>query len=426
MPLIVGLALGSACAPHYGASAAAARAFGAERKARADSAPPGGASEFAERSASPEPAAEDQELAFCGQADAALSRVALRVARRDTGGQGPLDALELAFAMRAEGEPHVWPHSFTLSAPTLDTEDIVARVHAFLDSFAEGGIRRCGIARSDGSDGRHTIAVVVVDAFADLKPLPTRGRVGQWMRLEATLLVPATVAKLVVLAPTGMPRTVPTTLHGDHVEATFALDRTGPFNVQLLASPSGGPRPVLEAMIFADTNPPREVAESPAPGEVDGSPDDPDVLYRMVNAARATESVAALARNEALDRVASAQAAALERLGRLAHDAGEGDPVARLHRAGLSPRRTGENVAHAATMRLAHRLLWESPSHRGNLLDPHFDSVGVGAVRGADGSVWVCEIFADFANAGIDGQRRLARTPVAGLAGEPFSAPRGK
>ena len=47
------------------------------------------------------------------------------------------------------------------------------------------------------------------------------------------LLVPATNAKLVVLGPTGMPRTVPTTLHGDRAEATFALDQAGSFTVQL-------------------------------------------------------------------------------------------------------------------------------------------------------------------------------------------------
>jgi uncharacterized protein YkwD len=179
-------------------------------------------------------------------------------------------------------------------------------------------------------------------------------------------------------------------------------------------------------MVFADTTPPREFAESPAPGELEGGVEDPGVLYRMVNLARAIESVPPLTRHEALDRLALTEAAALERLGRLAHDTGEGDPVERLHRAGLSPRRTGENVAHAATLRLAHRLLWQSPSHRGNLLDPHFDSVGVGAARGGDGSVWVCEIFADFADGGIGIGRSPRRSPLAAGSLGPFSALRRK
>jgi hypothetical protein len=35
------------------------------------------------------------------------------------------------------------------------------------------------------------------------------------------------------------------------------------------------------------------------------------------------------------------------------------------------------------------------------LLDPRFTVVGIGTDRDADGHVWVCEIFADFADAGI-------------------------
>jgi uncharacterized protein YkwD len=53
----------------------------------------------------------------------------------------------------------------------------------------------------------------------------------------------------------------------------------------------------------------------------------------------------------------------------------------------------GENVAHAASVLLAHRALYESPSHRANLLQGAFDRLGVAVLRDADGSVWVDEIF---------------------------------
>jgi uncharacterized protein YkwD len=347
----------------------------------------------------------DPALAFCGQADAALARVAARVALHETSGQGTLDDSELAFAMLAEGEPHVWPHAFTVSAPKLENDDVAARLRRFLGTLAGGGVRRCGVARASASDGTETVAVVVVDALADLATLPTLGHVGQWMRFDATMLVPSAGATLVVLAPTGTPRTVSPAVHGDFVRATFALTEPGPFTVQLVAVPSGGPRPVLEAMLFADTPPPREFAAWPAPGEDDARPDDPVALFAMVNAARASESVPPLVRSDALDRVAASEAAALRRLGRLAHDAGDGDPVERVRRAGLEPKLIGENVAHAATLRLAHRLLWESPSHRGNLLDPRFDTLGVGLAPGTDSRVWVCEIFANFAVAGIGAVR---------------------
>jgi uncharacterized protein YkwD len=62
----------------------------------------------------------------------------------------------------------------------------------------------------------------------------------------------------------------------------------------------------------------------------------------------------------------------------------------------LSILATGENVAHAIDVTRAHRALWASPSHRENLLQPRFDRVGIGIALDADGSIWVCEVFADF------------------------------
>jgi uncharacterized protein YkwD len=55
---------------------------------------------------------------------------------------------------------------------------------------------------------------------------------------------------------------------------------------------------------------------------------------------------------------------------------------------------TGENVAHATTVALAHRALWASPSHRANLLRREFESVGVAVARDDRGDAWVVETFA--------------------------------
>ena len=71
-----------------------------------------------------------------------------------------------------------------------------------------------------------------------------------------------------------------------------------------------------------------------------------------------------------------------------------GDPAARLKAAGIKAHVAGENVANANSLENAHRALWASPSHRGNLLLDQFTRVGVSVIRAPDGMVWVTQMFA--------------------------------
>jgi uncharacterized protein YkwD len=351
---------------------------------------------------SPRGGAGTDRLAFCGEPDAALDRVAELLLGRQRAGLALPEALELDFLLRASGEPHVWPHAWTLSG-ALDSATESERLRGFLDSLPVAGLRRCGVARGRTPGGAETVTAVVVDALADLSALPTAAHVGQWLRFDARMRVTASAAKLVVLGPSGPPRTVPTTLHGDHVEATFAVERPGAFTVQLLASVEGGPRPVLEAAVFVDLEPPGEWAAWSAPGEgaATSAADERDALRAMVNAARASENVAGLAKSEALDQAAQHHAEEMKEAGVLAHDAGGGGPPERLARGGIQATLVGENVAHESSAVRVHRALWASPSHRENLLDPRFGALGVGVARDTDGSLWVCETFTDFGGTGI-------------------------
>jgi uncharacterized protein YkwD len=38
-------------------------------------------------------------------------------------------------------------------------------------------------------------------------------------------------------------------------------------------------------------------------------------------------------------------------------------------------------------------VLWDSPSHRQNILALQFDRIGIGVSEGADATLWVTEIF---------------------------------
>lgn len=336
--------------------------------------------------------AERELLSACGEADAALIAVATQLADRRSDASGELDVDTISYALRAAGAPYVWPRAWLFNGRDGEVEAAKTRMQRWLSSFSDGGARRCGVLVRHQENTRMSVTAVAVDVLADLEPLATRARVGQWIEVSARLRVPASEAKLVVLGPRGAPRPVPTSLEGSRVRARFNADAPGAWLVQLLGSVDGGPRPLLEALIFAGTEPPRTPTTNQAPGEDTRASDPRVALYTMVNAARVSERGLPLSRDERLEALAQEHAEAMRNARKTAHDTGEGDLVRRLERAGLELS-AGENVAHAGSAALAQRALWASPSHRENLLFRGFDVVGIGVAPDADGTLWVCQIF---------------------------------
>ena len=329
------------------------------------------------------------------QADRALEAAAAAFARALSQGKPTPEPDEIALWLRQQGSPYVWPRAWALESSDEQLAFGSDRLTSWLGSFDDGGVRRCGVG-SARSDGRTVVAVVATDVLADLDPLPVRARVGNWLALEARLLVPASEAKVVLLGPSGAPRPVPTSLVGGRVSSRFALERRGRFLIQVLADVAGGPRPVLEALVFADVEPPGAPAPDGAPGEEAGGEfsDPAQAIERMLAIARQKERLPPLVRVPALDRVALEHAEAMRDAGRIGHDVGRGNPAARVAAAGLSVKGAGENVAHAMSVIHAHRSLHASPSHRANMLSPAFDSVGIGVAADRDGTLWVCQLYA--------------------------------
>jgi len=330
----------------------------------------------------------------CGAGDAALDRVARDLAASTTGADR-LDVSALDFRIRAEGAPYVWPRAWRFDGTEGELDTVRARLQRWLASFNAVGERRCGVALVRAPGARFTAFVVAVDVLADLEPVPTRVRIGQWVDVRAQVHVPADAAKLVVLGPRGAPHAVPTTFEHGYLQARFNADHAGAWLVQVLAAVDGGPRPLLEALVFAGVEPSADSLALNAPGEerARGVGDPAAALYEMVNAARLGERVPPLTRDARLDELAHEHAEAMRAARKTAHDAGDGDLNQRLENAQLELR-AGENVAHAASVVLAERALWASPSHRENLLFPEFGLVGIGVATDADGTLWVCEIFA--------------------------------
>jgi uncharacterized protein YkwD len=340
-------------------------------------------------------AAEPSGGGPCASTDRALGAVAEMLAE----GRVANDSAALTEALRRAGAPYVFPRALVLSGPRVESEEARSRAAAWLRggsrNSARSGERRCASARSSSSSVP-TLALLAVDAEAELDPLPPQVRVGGWIDVRARTLVPAHAAKVVVLGPSGPPRPVPTSLSAGRIRARANLDRPGGWLVQVLIDGEGGPRPALEMLVFAGAPSPSRTADPPAPGEEEAlrAPTEAAALGRMIDAARRTEGLEALQRDDLLDSLARAHAARMMRAETLAHDVADGDPAVRLEAAGFQAREVGENVAHAASVALAHRAVWGSPSHRGNLLGERFDRVGVGVVKGPDGTVWITELFA--------------------------------
>lgn len=335
---------------------------------------------------------EQAALARCGHGEAALMATARVLLARKLAG-GTLAELDgIAEVQRAEGEPHPWPRAWAARAHTLG-DAAMTKLDAWLGEPAR--TRRCGVASAAAPDGSTTLVVVTVDALADLAPLPTRARTGQWLSLEARLRTAARGASVVVLGPNGGARTVPSWVEGSTVHARFAAEAPGQLSVQVVADLPTGPRPVIEADVLVDVDPATSPTVGAAPGEdTAGGGSDDDALIRMVAAARSEAGMGAFVRDARLDAIARAHAQHMASVHELAHDAGDGDPSERLRQSGLDARALGENVAHASTVALAHRALWRSPSHRMNLLRPDFDRVGLAVARDSSGEAWVVELFA--------------------------------
>lgn len=115
-------------------------------------------------------------------------------------------------------------------------------------------------------------------------------------------------------------------------------------------------------------------------------------FFDRTNALRLSRVVRPLAEHDVLTAKAEQWAVHLAGTGMLAHSQlsqGLG---------GLAWKSLGENVGVSSptgdTLLRLHNTLAGSSEHLQNMLDPQFTHMGVGVATGADGRVWVVEVFA--------------------------------
>ena len=118
-------------------------------------------------------------------------------------------------------------------------------------------------------------------------------------------------------------------------------------------------------------------------------------MLQLVNEERAKAGLDPVELDPELRAVARAHGEEMFRLGYFAHESPvTGSPADRLIDAGILYLSSGENLAYAPSVEVAHEGLMNSPGHRANILSPVFTRLGVGVVRSERRGLMFAQEFA--------------------------------
>ena len=119
------------------------------------------------------------------------------------------------------------------------------------------------------------------------------------------------------------------------------------------------------------------------------------VMLAALNAERQSRGLAPLGLDPNLCKIARTYATDMATRNFFGHTSPEGDtPFNRMDRAHYRYGYAGENIALDESPTSAAQALWRSNAHRENILEPHYQKVGIGAIRSASGEIFV-EDFSD-------------------------------
>jgi hypothetical protein len=126
-------------------------------------------------------------------------------------------------------------------------------------------------------------------------------------------------------------------------------------------------------------------------------PSDETHVRNLLNATRSSKGLGQLASNSDLVGMARRQADRMAAKGNIFHNLTLGDEITA---SGLDWLKAGENVGMGPDVDIIEDAFLASPHHYENIVDPKYDTVGIGVVDGADGRRYVVQVFADLAAGG--------------------------
>ena len=151
------------------------------------------------------------------------------------------------------------------------------------------------------------------------------------------------------------------------------------------------------------------------PAAADDAGDEAAFLAKL-NDLRSSKGIGSLAPNSALTGVARSWSASMAVANGISHNPSL---------ASMSPPNwamLGENVGMGMDVEGLHFAFVNSPTHYRNMVDPAFDSVGIGVVHGGDGTIFVTVDFMA-TNAPAPAPVKAAPAPVPATAPRPARAP---
>ena len=117
------------------------------------------------------------------------------------------------------------------------------------------------------------------------------------------------------------------------------------------------------------------------------------LIFDQINQERMKTGASILDWNDNAAQAARVHAGLLAENERLSHQfAGEAGVAERLGAAGARFTVAGENVARTGFVEDVHPALMTSPGHRGNILTPKYNAVGIGVVE-REGKIYVAQDF---------------------------------
>ncbi len=253
----------------------------------------------------------------------------------------------------------------------------------------------CGIGVA--SEGTRSLAVWIgVKRTLEIDPFPVSVNSGSKQLLSVRSLdgKDGSVQLFVGLPDTTVIKPEPSLRKsGGRSSFEIPITQKGRYELELLHDTGHGFETVLLVPFFADVEPDAGPVVVRDPKNRENS-DPEEELLSLLNASRKKVRLPAMIRDKRLDAVAKKHSLDMARNNFFGHTSPQfGGLAKRLEAAGLSPSRSGENIAGSTTPFRIHRNLMDSPAHRINILNPNYTHVGIGIVE-KDGFLSATEIYA--------------------------------